>query len=52
MKTNSYDYFINEQKEYFDKNIKPNFKGEWEDPIWFEGTIGSGWLLSQWKNTF
>ncbi|WP_151717173.1 hypothetical protein [Acinetobacter sp. TUM15071] len=47
MKTNSYDYFINEQKEYFDKNIKPNFKGEWEDPIWYGGTIGSGWLLSR-----
>lgn len=47
MKINAYDYFINEQKEYFDKNIKPNFKEKWEDPIWYGGTIGSGWLLSR-----
>jgi len=47
MKVEQYDYFINEQKEYFDQYIQPKFKGYWEDPIWYGGTIGSGWLLSR-----
>ena len=47
MKREQYDYFINEQKEYFDQYIQPNFKGYWEDSVWYGGTSGSGWLLSR-----
>lgn len=42
-----YNSFINEQKEYFEINIQPNFKCDWTDSTWYGGVIGSGWLLSR-----
>lgn len=42
-----YNNFINEQKEYFNNYLKPNFTSEWDDTSWYGGTTGSGWLLSR-----
>lgn len=47
MKIKEYNAFINEQKDYFIQNLQANFNGSWEDPVWYGGTIGSGWLLSR-----
>ena len=47
MNLEKYNTFIEEQKSFFEENIKPNFKWEWTDPEWAGGVIGSGWLLSR-----
>ncbi|MGK7733324.1 hypothetical protein [Acinetobacter baumannii] len=47
MKLERYHVFINEQRDFFEKNIKSNFKWLWDDPTWNGGIIGSGWLLSR-----
>ncbi|WEI14042.1 hypothetical protein PX667_08800 [Acinetobacter soli] len=47
MNLEKYNTFINEQKIFFDENIKPNFKWSWSDLEWSGGVIGSGWLLSR-----
>ena len=47
MNLEKYNAFIEEQKSYFNENIKPNFKWEWTDPEWAGGVVGSGWLLSR-----
>lgn len=47
MNFEKYNFFIEEQKNYFEKNIKPNFKWVWIDSEWVGGVIGSGWLLSR-----
>lgn len=47
MNLEKYNAFINEQKEYFNQNLQSNFKWEWNDPSWYGGTVGSGWLLSR-----
>lgn len=47
MNLNQYHVFINEQRDFFEKNIKLNFKWLWDDPTWNGGIIGSGWLLSR-----
>lgn len=47
MNLEKYNAFIEEQKSFFEENIKPNFKWEWTDPEWAGGVIGSGWLLSR-----
>lgn len=47
MNIEKYDVFIDEQKDYFNQNLQPNFKWNWNDSSWYGGTIGSGWLLSR-----
>lgn len=47
MNLERYHVFINEQRVFFEKNIKSNFKWLWDDPTWNGGIIGSGWLLSR-----
>lgn len=47
MNLEKYKAFIEEQKIFFEENIKPKFKWLWSDPEWVGGTIGSGWLLSR-----
>lgn len=47
MNLERYKAFIEEQKGFFEENIKPNFRWEWTDPEWTGGVIGSGWLLSR-----
>lgn len=47
MNFEKYKIFIEEQKSYFEENIKQNFKWEWTEPEWAGGVIGSGWLLSR-----
>lgn len=47
MNLERYHVFINEQRDFFEKNIKSNFKWLWDDPTWNGGVIGSGWLLSR-----
>lgn len=47
MNLEKYNDFIEEQKSYFEENIKPNFKWVWADPEWAGGVVGSGWLLSR-----
>lgn len=47
MNLERYHVFINEQRDFFEKNIKSNFKWLWDDPTWNGGIIGSGWLLSR-----
>ena len=47
MNLEKYNAFIEEQKSFFEENIKPNFRWEWTDPEWAGGVIGSGWLLSR-----
>ncbi|QPF39131.1 hypothetical protein H0S58_06560 [Acinetobacter sp. TTH0-4] len=47
MNLEKYNAFINEQKEYFNQNLQANFECSWSDPLWYGGTIGSGWLLSR-----
>lgn len=47
MNIEKYNVFINEQKDYFNQNLHPNFKWNWNDSSWYGGTIGSGWLLSR-----
>lgn len=47
MNIEKYNFFIEEQKIYFEENIKPNFNCLWSDPEWAGGVIGSGWLLSR-----
>lgn len=47
MNFKKYKLFIEEQKSYFEENIKPNFKWVWADPEWAGGVVGSGWLLSR-----
>ncbi|ESK55640.1 hypothetical protein [Acinetobacter tjernbergiae] len=47
MNIEKYGVFIDEQKDYFNQNLQPNFKWNWNDSSWYGGTIGSGWLLSR-----
>lgn len=47
MNIEKYNTFIEEQKNYFNQNLQPNFKWNWNDSSWYGGTIGSGWLLSR-----
>lgn len=47
MNFEKYNAFIDEQKKYFEENIKPDFKWLWSDSEWAGGIIGSGWLLSR-----
>lgn len=47
MNFDKYNAFIDEQKKYYEENIKPNFKWLWSDSEWAGGIIGSGWLLSR-----
>ncbi len=47
MNIEKYNVFIEEQKDYFNQNLQPNFKWNWNDSSWYGGTIGSGWLLSR-----
>ena len=47
MNIEKYSFFIEEQKSYFEENIKLNFNCLWSDPEWVGGVIGSGWLLSR-----
>ena len=47
MNLENYKFFINEQKEFFEKNLQFNFKGTWKDSTWYGGVNGSGWLLSR-----
>ena len=47
MNIEKYNVFIDEQKDYFNQNLQPNFKWSWNDSSWYGGTIGSGWLLSR-----
>jgi len=42
MNIEKYNFFIEEQKSYFEENIKPNFKWLWSDPEWAGGVAGSG----------
>ena len=42
MNIEKYKDFINEQKYFFEENIKKNFKWSWNDPEWAGGTVGSG----------
>lgn len=47
MNIEKYNIFLEEQKDYFNQNLQPNFKWSWNDSSWYGGTIGSGWLLSR-----
>ena len=47
MNNEKYNIFIDEQKSYFNENLQSNFKWDWNDSVWYGGTIGSGWLLSR-----
>lgn len=47
MNIEKYKFFIDEQKDYFNQNLRSNFKWDWNDSAWYGGTIGSGWLLSR-----
>lgn len=47
MDLEKYSFFIKEQKEYFEKNLQPNFKNTWNDSTWYGGVNGSSWLLSR-----
>lgn len=51
MNLKEYQLFINEQRHFFDENIKPHFNNTWESSVWIGGTLGSGWLLSRSGNT-
>lgn len=47
MNLDKYNFFINEQRDFFENNIQKNFKWAWNDPFWYGGVIGSGWLLAR-----
>ncbi|NAR61998.1 hypothetical protein [Acinetobacter haemolyticus] len=47
MNLEKYKTFIEEQKLFFEENIRSGFKWLWSDPEWAGGTVGSGWLLSR-----
>lgn len=47
MNPEQYQLFINEQRDFFEENIQPNFRESWHDNIWYGGVLGSGWLLSR-----
>lgn len=47
MNLEQYHVFINEQREFFENNIQPDFRETWHNNIWYGGAGGSGWLLSR-----
>ncbi|MBP2543196.1 hypothetical protein [Acinetobacter guillouiae] len=47
MNPEQYQLFINEQREFFEENIRPSFRETWSDNTWYGGAVGSGWLLSR-----
>lgn len=52
MNLEKYNVFIEEQKDFFEKNIKKQFNDKWEDLVWHGGTKGSGWLKSRSGKTY
>ncbi len=51
MQMNSYDKFIDEQKEYFKNNLYQPNDALWEDSFWLKTGVGSSWLLSRGKSS-
>lgn len=51
MQVNSYDKFIDEQKEYFKNNLYQPNDALWEDSFWLKTGVGSSWLLSRGKSS-
>lgn len=48
---NSYDKFIDEQKEYFENSLYQPNDALWEDSAWLRTGVGSSWLLSRGKSS-
>ena len=51
MQVNSYDKFIDEQKEYFKNKLYQPNDALWEDSFWLKTGVGSSWLLSRGKSS-
>ncbi|MGP5416240.1 hypothetical protein ACTXMT_05215 [Psychrobacter faecalis] len=51
MQMNSYDKFIDEQKEYFENSLYQPNDALWEDSAWLRTGVGSSWLLSRGKSS-
>ena len=51
MQMNSYDKFIDEQKEYFKNNLYQPNDALWEDSFWLKTGVGSSWLPSRGKSS-
>ncbi len=51
MQMTNYNKFINEQKNYFENNLRKSNDASWEDTSWLKNNTGSSWLLSRGKSS-